>query len=261
LKTDTKTVIFDIETSPIIVPTFSLWGEVGGNHKSILQDWYVISVAWKTLGEKKVHAVSVLDDAKRFGKDHTDDYHVVKTIHEVLLDADVIVGHNIAKFDWKKLNTRFIKHGLKPLPKKKMSDTYKTAKREFNFTSNRLDYIAAFLGLETKMETPKGLWLDVLKGSRDAVKTMVKYNKQDIVVSEQVYLKLRPYDTTPVNASVGSETTVCPKCGGKHVQKQGTMTLSTGKYQKYQCQDCGGWFRDKVNLLSKAARKAVTVSQ
>ena len=256
-----KIVIFDIETSPIIIPTFSLWDDAKGNHDAILQDWFVISVAWKELGEKKVHSISVLDGAKDKGWDHTDDSAVVATIHHVLMEADIIVGHNIAKFDWKKLNTRFIKYGLPPLPKKKMADTYRIAKREFNFTSNRLDYIADFLGIEGKMDTPKGLWLQVLKGDRKAVKTMETYNRQDVVVSENVYLALRPYDTSPINMSAHIEGTVCPKCGGKHHQARGYTVLATGKYQRYSCTDCGAWFRGKENLLSSATRKSLTVAQ
>ena len=256
-----KTLIFDIETSPIIIPTFDLWGEKNGDHKSLIQDWFVISVAWKWLGDKKVDVVSVLDDEKRFAKDHTDDTHVIKTIHKVLSEADIIVGHNVIKFDWKKLNTRFIKHGLDPISKKRIADTLRIAKREFNFTSNRLDYIATYLGLGAKMETPKGLWLDTLRGDVKALRTMVKYNKMDVVITEKVYLALRPYDTAPINlSSACDEGMVCPKCGSKHFTARGYNYTSTGKFQRYQCSGCKGWFASKVNLLKQSTAVKV-VSQ
>lgn len=248
-----KILTFDIETSPIVIPTFGLWGEKTGNHKDIISDWFVISVAWKWLGEKTVHAVSGLDDPKRFAKNHMDDYHVIKTFHEVLKEADIIVGHNVIKFDWKKINTRFIKFGLDPIPKKRVSDTFRIAKKEFDFTSNRLDYIANYLGVGSKMETPKGLWLDALRGNVPAIKTMVRYNKMDVVITEKVYLALRPYDTMAVNLSTTSEDLVCPKCGSKHFTAQGHRFTATGKFQQYQCKDCRGWFSSKVNQLKGSA--------
>jgi len=243
-----KTLIFDIETSPIIIPTFGLYGEKTGNHKDILQDWFVISVAWKWLGKKRVEAVSIIDDEERFSIDNYDDFHVVSTFHKVLMEADMIVGHNVQSFDWKKLNSRFIKHGLDPIPKKKIADTYRIAKREFNFTSNRLDYIAEFLGLGGKMVTPKGMWIEVMRGNKDAVKTMVKYNKQDVVISEKVFLALRPYDTKAVNVRAGKLDIGCPKCGSSNYISNGHRYTVSGKTAKYQCVDCRGSFAETTAI-------------
>lgn len=252
-----KILTFDIETSPIIIPTFGLYGEKTGNHKDILQDWFVISVAWKWLDKKKVEAVSIIDDMNRFTQDNYDDFHVVSTFHAVLMEADIIVGHNIQSFDWKKLNSRFIKHGLQPVPKKKMADTYRIAKREFNFTSNRLDYIAEFLGVGGKMDTPKGMWIEVMRGNTDAIKTMVKYNKQDVIISEKVYLALRPYDTKTVNLRIDNPDIGCPKCGSDDFQLAGTRLLTTGRSQQYRCNDCGGCFSDNTALKKGKALVSV----
>lgn len=250
-----KILIFDIETSPIIAPTFSLFNKNPTSHEHIIQDWFMYSVAWKFLGKKKIHAVSLLDDKERFKKDHTDDYHVVKTMHDVLSDADLIVGHNVDAFDWKKLNTRFIYHGLPPLPKIRSVDTLKIAKKEFKFTSNKLDYIAQYLGVGAKMETPKGLWNRALMGDKAALKTMVEYNKQDVQVTEDVYLKLRPFYTVHANLSTVDDkhngACKCPKCNSENLNKRGTAKTNAGVFQRYQCQDCHGWSRGRENLASK----------
>jgi len=249
---DLKILVWDIETSQMLVPVFSLWGNDSIQPDNILQEWFIISAAWKWLGHKKVSAVSLLDDSARFKNDHLDDYHVVATMHEVLSEADVILGHNIDRFDWPKLNTRFIKHGLPPLPKKQHIDTLKIAKKEFKFSSNRLDYIAKFLGIGRKIETAKGLWLAALMGDKKAIRQMVTYNKGDVELTEKVYLALRPYSRSNVNLSAFTKGDhACPKCTSTEVHKRGYAYTGAGKYQRYQCTNCGGWSRGKDNLLSK----------
>jgi DNA polymerase elongation subunit (family B) len=239
----------------MIAPTFDLFSKNPTPFDNVLQDWFILCVCWKKLGEKKIHSVSLLDDKKRFEKDHTDDYHVVKTIHEVLGEADMIVGHNIARFDWRKLNTRFVYHGLDPLPKPRMADTLAIAKKEFYFSSNKLDYIAQYLGVGQKMDTPKGLWLQTLVGDKKALKTMVDYCKQDVQVSEDVYLKLRPYYTTHPNLSTVDDNhngkCKCPKCHSENLHKRGTSHTNAGVFQRYKCTDCNGWSRGRENLASK----------
>lgn len=255
--TDPKIVTLDIETAPIIASTFTLWPKNGIPAHAIIDDWWIVCASWKYLGQKKIHGVSVLDDKERFRADFTDDYHVLNKLHGVLMDADIIVGHNILKFDVPRINTRFIKHGLPPIPKKKFDDTYRMAKKEFSFTSNRLDFIAEYLGCGTKLDTPTNMWSKVITGDRKTIRDMLTYNKQDVRINEEVYLKLRPYMHGGTNLSIYVDDTElgatlkCPKCGSEHLQKRGHALLATGKYSRYQCQTCYGWSRGRDNLRAK----------
>lgn len=254
--TEPVIVTLDIETAPLIASTFSLWPKSGIGVDNLIEDWWIICASWKYLDKKTVHGISVLNDKDRFKEDFTDDYAVVQKLHEVLSNCDFVVGHNISRFDLPRINTRFIKHGLPPVPKTKIIDTYKIAKREFNFTSNRLDYIAKFLGVGAKKENPKGLWQRVLQGNKKAVRDMLAYNKQDVVINEKVYLALRSFDNSTNmsnyvdDRSLGKKL-LCPKCGSNHIKKQGLRVLASGKFQQYQCLDCGGWSRGKNNLRAK----------
>lgn len=252
-----KILTWDIETTSMVISEFSLFNKNNVSHKNIIQDWFMICAAWKWMHKKKSEGVSVLDDPKRFAVDPTDDYHVVKELHSVLMEADLIVGHNSDGFDWKIFNTRCIKHGLPPVPKIRSVDTYKIAKKEFKFSSNKLDYIAKYLGVGQKLETQEGLWLRALKGDKKAIKDMLKYNKVDVIITEEVYLKLRPFYTTHANLSTvldheGKKELHCPKCNSKDsLQKRGYQYTNVGKFQRYQCTCCGGWSRGRKNLLSK----------
>jgi len=227
-----------------VVAKFSLREEYVA-HTNLLQERYIICAAWKELGAKGTQAVAVTDDPARYRKTPHDDKHVVTKLHKVLSEVDVVVAHNGDAFDSKWLNGRILFHGLPPLPPIKSVDTLKIARRMFNLNSNRLDYLGKYLGFGGKKSTPPGLWIDVLKGDAEAVKTMVAYNKRDVELLEQVFLKLRPYmPDLNAHALFGSGA-VCPKCGSKDVQRRGWHASVTQVYRRNQCQACKGWFRSR----------------
>lgn len=242
-----KITLWDIETTHNLIAKFNLREEYI-NFESIIQERYVVSAAWKQLGAKRVEAVSVLDNPKRYKTNPHDDFHVLKTLHDVLSQSDVIVAHNGDAYDIKFTTGRMLFHGFSPLPPIRSIDTLKTAKKRFLFNSNRLDYLGQFLGLGRKKETPKGLWLKVLKAgpdAPDAIRTMVEYNKQDVNLLEGVFNKLRPYMDDHINYHLFGHAG-CPRCGSHDIAESPMRhTAITNVYRKLQCLSCGGWFRKK----------------
>lgn len=237
-----RVLFYDIETSLQPVAVFSLLHNDYIDPSSILQERYVICACWKWEGNAKVHSVSVLDDAKRFVKDPHDDYHVVQTLHGVLSEADVLVGHNSDSFDKRWIETRVLVHGMSVLPPIASIDTYKVAKSKLYLNSNKLDYIGRLLGVGKKIPTTPKLWMRVLQGDADAVREMVKYNKQDVLLLERVFNKLRPYVSNHINRELFG-TVGCPRCGSSKVQSRGVHRAITRTYKRWQCQKCSGWFR------------------
>lgn len=241
---DPKIIVWDIETNFNLLLSYNLFTDYIP-HDHILQERYLLSVAWKELGSKKVQAVSLLDDPERFAQDPHDDYHIVKTIHEVLSDADAIVHHFGDKFDIRMFNARLIYHGFPPLPDIIQIDTYKIAQSKFRFNSNKLDYLGEYLGLGRKIQTDRQLWIDCWNGDKKAIREMVRYNKQDVELLEQVYLKLAPYAPAKLNLNhfYGDDEfePVCPRCGGSHLQQRGKRYTRTNEWVRMQCQECGGW--------------------
>ena len=233
------------ETSHNLVAVFKLFGEDYIPADNILQERYIICAAWKELGAKKVRAVSVLDDPKRYAHNPHDDFYVVKTLHEMLSSANVIVAHNGDKYDIKFAEGRMLYHELSPLPPIVKIDTLKVAKDRFLFNSNRLDYLGQFLRVGRKRHTSNGLWLRVLQEDKAAVKEMVSYNKQDVELLERVFLKLQPYVANHISRQLfGQKGDGCPRCGSTAVQRRGVHRATTRVYQRMQCQTCGGWFRN-----------------
>lgn len=222
-----RILLWDIETSIMSVASFTLYPNYI-SHEAILKDWEIIGAAWKWFGEKPIYTAY-----------HENEYDRIVAIRKAVEEADIIVAHNNDKFDLKMLNARIAKHGLPPLPKKVTIDTLKVAKKEFRFTSNKLDYLARFFGLGTKLSTGGiELWLKVLAGDKKAIKHMEKYNKQDVVLLEQVYIKLRPYISNHPNMNIWAEEKVCPNCGTNNLKKEGIRHTQVAIYQRYKCGNC-----------------------
>jgi hypothetical protein len=240
-----RVLLYDIETTHNIVASFRL-SEEYTPHTNIIQERYIVAAAWRWLGEKKIHTVTTLDDPKRYARNPHDDFHVVKTLYDVIGEADVVVGHNSDQFDNKFVQTRGLVNGLGPLPPFTAIDTYKTAKAKFNFNSNRLDYLGKLLGFGGKKRTPEGLWLDVLKGDRKAIRIMSDYNKRDVELLEQVFRKLRPFMSNYVNRELHGGVG-CPRCGSTKIQSRGIHRAISRIYRRWQCQSCAGWFRSTKN--------------
>jgi DNA polymerase III alpha subunit (gram-positive type) len=235
-------ILYDIETTHNVAAIFQLKNQDYIQPENILAERYIVCAGWKELGKSRIHSVSVLDDPKRFKRDSSDDYYVVKKLHDVLSQADVIIAHNGDQFDLKFTEARILIHGLSPLPTIPKIDTLKIARDRFLFNANNLNYLGKILGVGGKKHTGNGLWLRVLNGDVSAIREMVRYNKQDVALLERVFLKFQPYINNHVNRQLLGETG-CPRCGSANVQSRGTHKAITRTYQRFQCQACGGWYR------------------
>lgn len=253
-----KILFFDIETAPILGDVWGLWkNNVGLNQ--IRRDWFMLSWAAKWAHEDEIMSDS-LPEHPAYLDDKVDDLFICFSLWELLDEADIVVGHNGNKFDIPKVNARFIKHGLGPTSPYRKVDTLLEARKNFRFTSNKLEHLGDFLKVGKKMKHQgHDLWTGCIQGDMDAWETMVKYNRQDIVVLEGVYYKLLPWMQNHPNLGlyVDEEDTVCPKCGGKHIQWRGYAYTAAGRYHRFRCNSCGGWGRGTLMALAKTKRKAL----
>lgn len=237
--TKPRILIWDLENAPSLGYFYDLWKE--GNIVDTKVGWYLLSVAYKWLGDKQVKCFA-LPDFKGYKPGSEDDEQLVRELHKLIDQADILVAHNGDKFDIKKANARFAYYNLPPPSPYKTVDTLKVAKKYFNFTSNRLDALGDHLGYGRKrVHTGFNLWKGCMAGDPKSWKEMIAYNKRDVVLLEQIYLHLRPWIQNHPNSAILSEITGCPNCGSTHLQSRGTGITKTGAYPRFQCQSCGAW--------------------
>ena len=199
--------------------------------------------SYKWLGDKKVHSVSITDYAARYKADPTDDYDVVRELHRLFNEADIIIAHNLNGFDYKVALGRMIAHDMKPPAPSAKVDTLNAYRRFTRFSSKALDKLGQQLELGRKTKAKYGdLWQGFLKQDKKSIQDMVKYCEQDVLLLEKLYLRIRPYISNHPNLTViTGMPDHCPKCNSGKMQRQGTRETNTYVYQRYQCQDCGGW--------------------
>lgn len=251
-----KILHIDIETAPNIAYIWGLWNQ-NINLSHIIQSGYTMCWAAKWHGEKKVYFKSI--KVNKSGK-IKDSKKMLKGIWELLNEADVVVHYNGKKFDIPTLNKEFLIHKMPPPNPYHQIDLLKVARKEFRFTSNKLDYVSQILGLDGKVKhIGFKLWVQCMAGCKKAWRDMEKYNKQDVVLLEEVYNKLLPWIKDHPNHALYTDTDrpVCPNCGSESVKKNGIETTKSVKYQRYKCNNCQTPIRGKKSLLTKDKNKVM----
>ena len=237
-----KILALDIETAPIELLGWQLY-DANFNINQIQKDWSVLAWSAKFVGKSKVY---YSDTSKQ--KDVRDDKTILKGIHELIEEADILLSQNGIRFDVPKLNARFIANGLAPLDirKKPHIDTKKVAKRTFGFTSNSLEYLCQILKVKHKKLTHRrfagfDLWKECLARNPSAWAEMKAYNIRDVVALEEVYKKLAPWGTGVSLNIDGIDKPICPECGNHSLRKEGKRPRNGIMRQRFQCASCGAW--------------------
>jgi len=253
-ETEPKILILDIETSPIIAYTWGPKWET--NIIDFLEQTQIMSYSVKWLGGKQT--TKCLRDFPGYKKGKVNDYELVKSIHDLLDEADIVVTQNGIAFDHKIINARFIRHEINPPSPYKMIDTLNESKRYLRLPSYNLDDMSKYFCIGEKLHHEGfDLWKKCIEGDDKAWMLMKKYNAKDVSLTEEIYLKLRPFIKSHPNINCFYRDEVCPKCGSKNCQKRGFSLTSTGKYQRYQCNNCGGWFSgSRVEHIKKIYKNA-----
>ena len=235
--------MLDIETAPKICYTWGVWDQ-NIYESQVIQDLFIISWAAKWENVDQVFGAVVSPEEAVV----QDDKRIMELLYEVLDSADVVVGHNSNKFDIPIINTRFILNDISPPSPYRKVDTLQLAKRHFKFNWNKLDYLNRTLNGDKKASTGgMETWKRCLKGDQVALDKMFKYNKQDIVLQQKLYEKVRPFATGLPNMSVDYDEPSCPRCGGTHLQRRGYTYTNASRFQRYMCMSCKGWSRGRVD--------------
>jgi uncharacterized protein YprB with RNaseH-like and TPR domain len=249
--TGPRILVADIETSPLELYGWKLFDE-NFNLEQIKTDWTILSFSAKWVGEKKI---IYMDTGGRGVDKVRDDRILMQPLWDLLNEADIVVAQNGKKFDVRKIRARLIAHGFPPPSPFRVVDTMLVARKYFAFTSQKLAYTSKLLAKNYKKDEHKEfpgfeLWAEVLKDNPKAWAVMKRYNKKDILATEEVYLTTRAWDDQHPNLGTFSaaEQHICPHCGSENViGRNGWREVKQqGVYKRYQCKDCKGWSRGKI---------------
>lgn len=257
--TGPKIGLIDIETAPLDAYVWGLFDQNVGLNQ-IKQEWALLSYCYKPLGGNKK---SIVYSDNRDAADPRDDSRLVNELWQIMHENDVLIAQNGKRFDKRKIMARLILSGKTPPSPVKIEDTMLMARQVAAFTSNKLEWLSTYLSKVKKSSHKEfpgfELWSECLKGNPRAWNAMRKYNIPDVLSMEEVYLKLRPWVSGHTNVAVytDDEHIACPVCGSEHVHQDGYSYTQVGKYNRYQCDNCGAWSRDRYTLNSIAKRKSL----
>jgi len=234
-----RILALDIETRPNLAYVWGLWDQ-NINLEALAEHQQMICWVAKWIGKRGTEFRSIHHDGQE---------PMIMRAWELLDEADVVVHYNGRRFDIPHLNREFLRLDLTPPSPYKQIDLLQTAKREFKFASNKLAHVSKQLGLQGKVEHEGyGLWLKCMAGDEQAWKTMKKYNIRDVVLLEELYLKLRPWVRSHPSFAAHAGRDMCPACGSTQLQSRGYSTTSVSRYKRLQCVDCGKWSRSTARL-------------
>lgn len=229
-----KTLLFDIETKPI--KSWN-WGIYEQNAIEVIEDWSILCFSWKWLDEKKAYVETIESQTEE---------QLVKKLHRLFDEADVIIAHNGNKFDIKKSNSKFLQYRLTPPSPYKKIDTLVVAKQNFKLTSNRLDDLGELLNVGRKVKHPGfEMWKGCMNGESKWWSLMKRYNRQDVVLLEKVYIALLPWVQNHPNYQWFMDEKgkhCCPNCGSESYQKRNLEKRLNYLIRRLHCTDCGKWF-------------------
>lgn len=201
----------------------------------------VLCVGFKEVEQGKAEVLNILDYSK--GDLIKAEKRLLVDVSEKLLEADVWLTHYGTWYDIPFVNSRLIYHDLPVLPPNfSHLDTWKISRNRLKLRNNRLITISEFIGTPDEKNAIKPeQWLRVLGGHKPSMDYIVEHCRRDVVVLEEVYMKLRPLVLDHPNKGLLDGRGGCAVCGSERLQKRGVQVTRTRKYQRFQCMDCGGW--------------------
>jgi len=228
-----KTMVYDIETSLVRIEHWGT-GKTYINHTQLTEgregQTRIISIAWKYVGEDHVYALTWDDGC---------DKKMMNEFMSYYNECDMVIGQNNNSFDNKLVAARAAYHGF-PLNRfVKSFDIYRKVKTVFKLQSYSMAYMAKYFGLTLK-QSHEGIrmWKMIQYGTpsekKEYLKKMVDYNVGDIVTTEELYMKLRPYMGTIRHEGVksGLPRWSCPVTGATDVEWIRTIYTEAGTVQR-----------------------------
>lgn len=247
-----KILTIDIETAPAKVYSFRIGRNVFIGTHMVIESDRMLCFGAKWNDEKGVMFFSEWGDGRE---------GMIRAAHALLEEADAVCTYNGDNFDLPFINREIDLYNvdaepddrLFELPEIPSVDLYKVYKKNERWLSHKLGWIAEQLGLGSKLETDFQLWLDVMAGDPKAQRRMERYCKRDVSLTERMMIGAwAKIHNLPIPITFEGEEIRCT-CGSTSVQRRGFRRTKTRVHQRFQCQDCGHWWKKRLSERGEAA--------
>ena len=174
----------------------------------------------------------------------------MRAVWEVFDQADLIIGHNADRFDARHLMGGWAEMGLPAPTPYKVVDTLKIARGTFAYESNTLDALNKRLGIDAKTDKyDVKIARAAVNGDREAQAVLESYNRGDIVASEALFDRLRPYARSIPHLGMWTDDELaCPSCGHTMTATGKTVHANVQRYEHLTCPNCGAHARGTARL-------------
>jgi len=243
-----KILVIDIETSPLLTQGFGLFNQ-NFSLDQIEEDWQILSFSSMWWEDEEVLYMDITEYSEK---------DLLWKLHELLDEADFVLGHNVRRFDLRKIKSRMILNDLPPFSPVRVLDTFEICRREFGMTSNKLEYLTSTLCKRYKKSGHEKfagflLWKEFLKGNPEAIKEMREYNILDVLSVRELFEIVYPWATNVPNLDLYD----IDGMDGDEWVKDGYVYTNLSKFQRYRNVKTGKYKRGRTNLLSKEQRRKV----
>lgn len=232
---------YDIETTYVKADVWRPGYNLNIGYDSIDKNFlegrtHIICVSYKWAHEKEARLIHSGVDFKGEGR-------LIERFDKIVNKAHIVLAHNGDHFDMKQFNTLRLINKLPPVMWPSSEDTLKMLRKNFKFSSNRLDYISSLLLGKGKNKMSFDDWRAVVElKCPKARKKMFKYCIKDTVDLDKDAKIILPYiQTTQTKLMARRDVEDCSNylCKNPHIIKAGTMRTLKGDFQKYKCTTCG----------------------
>ena len=200
-----------------------------------------------------------IDETPGFGDtpgSFIDDSAIVQELVELCTEADAVCAYygGYGKFDVPYLNTRAVAQNLRPCPPLTVIDPYTTAKGSMKLARNGMASVAEVLNCELqKTHLPWADWIAAQYGDTKAMNKILEYCINDVLVLEELYLKLRPlirnhpYVANNPEATDEERRIMCPSCGSLKTHGHGSRFTKLFKVFRRRCAEgtCATVFEER----------------
>ena len=182
----------------------------------------------------------------------------MRAVWEVFDRADLIIGHNADRFDARHLMGGWAEMGLPAPSPYKVIDTLKIARGTFAYESNTLDALNKRLGIDAKTDKyDVKIARAAVNGDKDAQAVLESYNRGDIVASEALFDRLRPYARNIPHLGMWTDDEMaCPSCGSTMTATGKTVHANVQRYEHLTCPNCGAHARGTTTLKNPTRTRA-----